>query len=89
MLISFSVYKAPQTNPDSDPKIRTRPRATQQGRVKCRHHVTLPAVLAQEAIPEEGGSLTKATYHYRGMAWLPLKKPNFWSEVSSKIRRGI
>ena len=35
--------------------ISTCPRATQQGRVKCRHHVTVPAVLTQEAIPEEGG----------------------------------
>ena len=35
-------------------QIRTRPRATQQGRIKCRHHVTVPAVPTQEAIPEEG-----------------------------------
>ena len=32
-----------------------KPRATQQGHVKCRHHVTLPAVPTQEAILEEGG----------------------------------
>ena len=30
------------------------PRATQQGRVKCRCHVTVPMVTTQEAIPEEG-----------------------------------
>ena len=28
--------------------------ATQQGRVKCRHHITIPAVPTQEAILEEG-----------------------------------
>ena len=39
------------TNPD---QIRTRPRAKQQGRIKCRCHVTVPAVPTQEAIPEEG-----------------------------------
>ena len=33
----------------------TRPRATQQGRVKCRHHITVPVVPTQGAIPEEGG----------------------------------
>ena len=36
-------------------QISTRPRATQQGRVKCRHHITVPAVPTQKAIPEEGG----------------------------------
>ena len=36
-------------------QIRNRSRATQQGRVKCRSHVTIPAVPTQEAIPEEGG----------------------------------
>ena len=30
-------------------------RVKQQGRVKCRHHVTVPAVPTQEAILEEGG----------------------------------
>ena len=36
-------------------QIRTCPRATQQGRIKCRHHITIPAVLTQAAILEEGG----------------------------------
>ena len=36
-------------------QIRTCPRATQQGRIKCRCHVTVPVVPTQEAIPEEGG----------------------------------
>ena len=40
-------------------QIRTHPRATQQGRVKCRRHLTVPAVPTQEAIPEEGGYLKK------------------------------
>ena len=35
--------------------IRTRPRATQQGRVKCKWYVPDPMVPTQEAIPEEGG----------------------------------
>ena len=35
-------------------QISTHPRATQQGRVKCRRHITVPAVLTKEAIPEEG-----------------------------------
>ena len=35
--------------------IRTRPRATQQGCNKSRHHFTVPAVPTQEAIPEKGG----------------------------------
>ena len=34
-------------------QIRTRPRATQQGHVKCRHHITFPAVPTQEAISEK------------------------------------
>ena len=36
-------------------QISTRPRATQQGRVKCMRYVTVPAVPTQEAIPEKGG----------------------------------
>ena len=36
-------------------QIRTRPRATKQGLIKCRCHFTIPAVPTQEAIPEEGG----------------------------------
>ena len=36
-------------------QISTHPRATQQGRVKCWCHVTVPAVPTQEAILEEGG----------------------------------
>ena len=36
-------------------QFRTHPRATQQGHVKCRRYVTVPAVPSQEAIPEEGG----------------------------------
>ena len=40
-------------------QIRTFPRATQQGRFKCRCHVTVPAVPTQEAIPEEGGLKNK------------------------------
>ena len=36
-------------------QISTRPRATKQGRVKCRCHSTVPTVPTQEAIPEEGG----------------------------------
>ena len=38
-------------------QISTRPRATYQGRVKCRRHpsCTVPAVPTQGAIPEEGG----------------------------------
>ena len=36
-------------------QIRTHPRATQQGQVKCRLHVNGPAVPTQEAIPVEGG----------------------------------
>ena len=35
-------------------QIRTRPRATHQGHIKCRGHITIPAVPTQEAIPEEG-----------------------------------
>ena len=30
-------------------QIRTRPIATQQGRIKCRHHITVPTVPTQEA----------------------------------------
>ena len=33
---------------------QTHPRATQQGCIKCRCHITVPAVPTQEAIPEEG-----------------------------------
>ena len=40
-------------------QIRIHPRATQQSRVKCRCHGTVPAVPTQEAIPEEGGSYKK------------------------------
>ena len=36
-------------------QIRTCPRATQQGHVKCRRHVTIPASPTQKAIPGEGG----------------------------------
>ena len=36
-------------------QITTRPRATQQTRIKCRCHITIPAVPTQEAILEEGG----------------------------------
>ena len=36
---------------------QNRPRATQQGRVKCRRYITVPALTTQEAIPEEGGYL--------------------------------
>ena len=36
-------------------QIRIRPRATQQGRVKCRPHVTIAAVPTHEAILEEDG----------------------------------
>ena len=43
-------------------QIRTRTRTTQQGRVNCRHHVTVPAVPTQEAIPEEGGLKNVLTY---------------------------
>ena len=32
------------------------PRATQQGRIKCRRHFTVLAIPTQEAIPEEDGS---------------------------------
>ena len=35
-------------------QIRIRPKATQQGRVKWRWHVTVPTISAQEATPEEG-----------------------------------
>ena len=45
----------PQNQSGYTTQIRTHPRATEQGRVKCRCHVTVPAVLTQEAIPEEGG----------------------------------
>ena len=37
-------------------QISTCPRATQQGRVKCRLYGTVPAVTTQEAIPDEGRS---------------------------------
>ena len=40
-------------------QIRTHPRPIQQGSVKCRCHVTVPAVPTQEAIPEEGRILKK------------------------------
>ena len=36
-------------------QMRNHPRATQQGRVKCRCHITVPAVPTQEAITEDGG----------------------------------
>ena len=36
-------------------QISTHSRAIQQGRVKCRRHVTVTAVSTQEAISEEGG----------------------------------
>ena len=36
-------------------QIRTYPRATQQGCIKRRHHITVPAVPTQEAIWEESG----------------------------------
>ena len=32
-----------------------RPRATKQGCIKCKRHITVPAVPTQEAISEEGG----------------------------------
>ena len=48
-------------------QISTRPRATKQGRVKCRHHGTIPVVLTQEA----GNNNKKAV----GLpaAWLKLR----------------
>ena len=36
----------PDTRPRSEPALE---------RVKCRHHITVPEVPTQEAIPEEGG----------------------------------
>ena len=44
-LLNQSVYK---------PQIRTSPRAAQQGRIKCKWHITVPMVSSQEAISEEG-----------------------------------
>ena len=38
-------------------QIRTCPRAAQQGRLKCRCHVNVPAVPTQQSIQEEGRSL--------------------------------
>ena len=35
--------------------------ATQRGGVKCRRHITVPAVPTQEAIPEEDGQLKKSS----------------------------
>ena len=43
------------SSPGLTTQIRTRPRVTQQGRIKCRRHIPVPAVPTQEAIPEEGG----------------------------------
>ena len=40
----------------------TGPRATQQGRVKCRCHVTVPVILTQEAIPEVEKSIILSFY---------------------------
>ena len=48
------------------------PKATQQGRVKCRHHITITVVPTQEAIPEEGGS--KKSY---GWCWWTDKDVHF------------
>ena len=36
-------------------QISTRPRATKQGRIKCRRHSTVPTIPTQGAILEEGG----------------------------------
>ena len=49
------IYIAPQTNLDTRPQIRTRPRATRQGRIQCRCHINVPAVPTQEEILEAGG----------------------------------
>ena len=54
-------------------QIRTHPRATQKGRIKCRHHVTIPAVPLQEAILEEGRK--KYMYTYNMLCILNLKDP--------------
>ena len=48
------IDKAPQTNPDSWPRSEPALELHSVG-VKCRRHVTVPAVSTEEAIPEEGG----------------------------------
>ena len=45
--------------------VLTCPRATQQGRVKCKPHVTVPAVPTQEAIPEEGRQISTIRDRHR------------------------
>ena len=56
-------------------QIRTRPRATQQGCVNCRRHVTVPAVLTHEAIPEDsrGGRIKKYRLYGSPAAWRVAK----------------
>ena len=55
----WTCYRLPQTVSSSNQsrhttQIRTHPRAKQQGCIKCRCQVTVPVILTQEAIPEEG-----------------------------------
>ena len=52
-LLNQSVYK---------PQIRTSPRVAQQGRVKCKWHITVPMVPSQEAFQRKGKNTILAPY---------------------------
>ena len=68
----------------------TRPRATQQGCVKCRHHVTVPAVLSQETIPEEGDKKLKKKQKQdfkKGRCYLRLIQFPFYIRTVSIINQ--
>ena len=67
--------------------IRICPRATQQGRIKCRCHITVPAVPTQDANPEKEDNLKKILFIHSS----DLKKiisSNVVLEIMSHSRMG-
>ena len=53
--VAYNIYNSSSNQSKFTTQISTCPRATQQGCIKCRRHVTVLAVPTQEAIPEESG----------------------------------